>query len=278
MSAVGAAFRNVSEQRTPVDLQIYGDIPPWLSGVLYRTGPGTTDIPTTTDPSKSFNIQHWFDGLALHHRFEIFPGGRRVSYCSHSGTEDLQKKIADTREHPHITFGQRGDPCQSIFRKFFTAFQSVRTSDAVACSPSGVNVSVTLTPNMPGWDAETSNMPTLSSGLRYMVAKTDECTLQLLDPTTLKPLKALTYKDLDPRLDGKLSAAHSCQDHATGDFYNYSCKIGGRFPTYKVFKIDGTDGKVNVLAEIKDAPLSYIHSFMITEKYVIFTVWQAHIK
>jgi torulene dioxygenase len=270
-----AAFQTVPEQRTPVDLQIHGEIPLWLSGILYRTGPGTTHIPLTADPSKSFAIQHWFDGLSLHHRFEIFPDGKRVSYSSHSGSEDLQKKIADTGRHPEITFGRTGDPCQNIFRKFFTAFQ---TPKAGAPSPSGTNVSVTLTPNMPGLDAETSNMPILSSGPRYLVAKTDGCALQLLDPTTLKPLKIVSYKDIDPRLDGDLSGAHSCQDHTTGDFYNYSCKIGGRFPSYRIFKINGKDGKVDVLAEIKDAPVSYIHSFAMTKRFVIFTVWQAYYK
>lgn len=273
------AFNNVPEQRTPVDLQIHGEIPPWLSGVLYRTGPGTTRIPTTADSSKFVDVQHWFDGLALHHRFEIFPGGERVAYRSHSGSEDLQQQIADSGEYPGISFGQQGDPCQNIFRKFFTAFQTTRALGTGTPTPSGVNVSVTLTPNMPGWDGLTSNipLPTPASGPRYLVAKTDADTLQLLDPITLEPLKAATYKDIDPRLDGALSSAHSCRDQVTGDIYNYSCKFGGRFPTYKVFKISGEDGKVEILAKIKDAPASYIHSFAMTERFIVLTIWQAHI-
>lgn len=272
-----AAFQNVPEQRTAVDLEIYGEIPPWLSGILYRTGPGIYDIPTTADSSKSVSIQHWFDGLGLHHRFEIFPGGKRVSYRSHTGTEDLQKRIADAEEFPGISFGQQ-DPCRSIFRKFFTSFLTTSTPRVGSPSPSDFNVAVTLTPNMPGWDAQTSNMPTPSSGPRYLVAKTDAAVLQLLDPTTLKPLKIMTYDRMDPRIGGLRTAAHSCRDHATGDFYNYTCQIGIWYPTYKVFKINGNDGKVDVLAEIKDAPLSYIHSFAMTEKFIIFTVWQAYVK
>lgn len=278
MSAVAACFENVPEQSTPIDLQVHGEIPPWLSGILYRTGPGITRIPTTANPSQSFDIQHWFDGLALHHRFEIFPGGKRVSYRSHSGSEDMRKRIADDGEYPTFSFGQRGDPCQSIFRKFFAAFQTIRNLGATRPSPSGLNVSVTLTPNMPGWDKETTNIPISSADPQYLVAKTDADTLQLLDSTTLEPLEVSTYKQIDPRLDGPLSSAHSCRDHATGDFYNYSCKIGGRFPTYKIFKIGGNDGKVDILAEIKDAPLSYIHSFAMTDRFVILTVWQAYLK
>src|SRR5882762_2039390 len=139
MSSCAAGFENVPEQRTPVDLQIHGVIPPWLSGVLYRTGPGTTHIPTTADPSKAIDIQHWFDGLAMHHRFEIFPGGERVSYRSHNGADDLERQIAETGRYPTFSFGQRMDPCQTIFRKFFTAFQTMRTVDASSASPSGIN-------------------------------------------------------------------------------------------------------------------------------------------
>ena len=266
-SSSAAGFENATEQRAPIDLQIHGVIPPWLSGVLYRTGPGTYHIQSTN----VVEIQHWFDGLAMHHRFDIFPGGERVSYCSHHGADDLERQIAEKGRYPTFSFGQREDPCQTIFRKFFTAFQAMRTQDASSASPSGINASVTLTPNMPGLDAKTSDP-------RYIVAKTDASILQIIDPKTLEPLVATTYKQLDSRLDGPLSAAHSCRDQETGDFYNYSCKFGGRFPTYKIFRISGKDGKVDVLAEIKDAPSSYIHSFAMTERYVVLCVWQAHFK
>ncbi|TFY63351.1 hypothetical protein EVJ58_g3310 [Rhodofomes roseus] len=45
-------FENAAEQLVPIELNIRGDFPPWLSGNLYRTGPGTYSIPSTADPSK----------------------------------------------------------------------------------------------------------------------------------------------------------------------------------------------------------------------------------
>jgi torulene dioxygenase len=68
---------------------------------------------------------------------------------------------------------------------------------------------------MPGLDAETEGLST-PSGARYIVVKTDANALQIIDPETLEPLIATTL--LDPRLDGPLSAAHSCRDQETGDF------------------------------------------------------------
>ncbi|PCH43246.1 carotenoid oxygenase [Wolfiporia cocos MD-104 SS10] len=280
MASCAAGFENVQEQRDPVDLTIHGTIPSWLSGVLYRTGPGTYRIPTTADPSKVVDIHHWFDGLALHHRFEIHPGGQRVVYRSRKGAEDLEKHIADAGRYPTFSFGQKDDPCQNVFRKFFTMFKDMRlgSTDGEARSPSARNVSVTLTPDMPGWNAHASKLPASPSGPRYIVAKTDADSLQLLDPATLAPIVGATYKDLDPRLDGQLSAAHSCRDPSTGDFYNFSCKIGGRYAMYKVFRIGGSSGKVNILVEITDAPAAYMHSFAMTERFVILCVWGAHFK
>ncbi|KAI3611425.1 carotenoid cleavage dioxygenase 1 [Moniliophthora roreri] len=275
-------FQNAPEQRDPVDLTIQGTIPPWLCGVLYRTGPGTYQIPTASDPSKVVNIQHWFDGPSMHHRFEIHPGGHRVSYRSRKACESYEEEISKQGKVFDSTFGQRPDICQTIFRKFFTVFkQAVFGGSSVAPdSPSGAgSIGVTLTPDMPGWDKIISNLPTKiehqHAGPQYIVSKTDKFTLQLIDPVSLEPLHAGGYKSLDPRLDGEFSAAHSCEDKETNEFFNFSCKLGGRFPTYKVFKIKG-DGTVDILAEVKDAPAAYLHSFTLTSKYVILIVWHAY--
>ncbi|EEB90989.1 hypothetical protein MPER_10728 [Moniliophthora perniciosa FA553] len=274
-------FQNAPEQRDSVDLDIQGTIPSWLSGVLYRTGPGTYHIPTASDPSKMVNIQHWFDGPSMHHRFEIHSGGQRVSYRSRKAANSYEEEISKQEEMPGPSFGQQPDICQTIFRKFFTVFKRVvfGSSSMTSDLPSGVNVGVTLTSEMPGWDKIISNLPTKiehqHGGPQYIVAKTDASILQLIDPVSLEPLYAGEYKSLDPRLDGQLSAAHSCEDKEANEFFNFSCKLGGRFPTYKVFKIKG-DGTVDILAEVKDAPASYLHSLALTSKYVILIVWQAH--
>jgi torulene dioxygenase len=253
----------LSEQREPVNLKVYGEIPPWLSGVLYRTGSGTTRVPRTTDPSKVVDIHHWFDGLAIHHRFEIFLGEQRVSYRSRKGAEDTERYIADTGI-PGISFGQKHDRCQSLFSKFFSIWLAATKARSVR------NANVTLTPDMPGWNMVKPDLssPTATSSMkpRYLVAKTDADILQLLDPETLDPLVEANYRQFDPRLTGQLTAAHSAQDADSGDFYNFVCEFRGRFPTYKIFCIRAHDGAVD------------IHSFAMTGRFVILCVWQAYIK
>ncbi|KAL0064336.1 hypothetical protein AAF712_008782 [Marasmius tenuissimus] len=272
------AFQNAPEQHEPVDLTIKGTIPPWLHGVLYRTGPGTYQIPLSKDSSKHVAVQHWFDGLSMNHRFEIHPGGQRVSYRSRKSSDDYEQSAADQGFLPGINFGQRqSDICETIFEKFFTVFQQPTTTP----TPSSENVGVTITPDMPGWKKVIDGLPagTLShehKGPKYIVAKTDANVLQLLDPVSLEPLSIADYGTMDPRLDGELSAAHSCHDLEADEFYNYTCKLGPS-PTYKVFQIKGSSGEVDILAEITDAPPAYLHSLALTSKYVVLIVWQAHI-
>lgn len=141
------------------------------------------------------------------------------------------------------------------------------------------NVSVTLTPNIPGLSSHSNTKSSSATGLHYIVAGTDSSWLQILDPETLEPLEITTYARLDPRLAGHLSAAHSCRDPFTGEHFNYVQKFGSVSSCYKVFRVTpsakrGEKTKVDILAEITDAPMAYIHSFAITKQYVVLCVWQ----
>ncbi|EJD46942.1 hypothetical protein AURDEDRAFT_144567 [Auricularia subglabra TFB-10046 SS5] len=258
-----AGFKNAVEQRVPVELAIEGTIPDWLHGDLYRTGPGTYTIPRK-DGGPLVQMQHWFDGVAVNHKFSIQHGGR-VVYSSRKAGEAFEEHVAQGGKMG-VTFAQR-DPCRKRFSKFFTVF----TNNDVRIPPN-----VTITPDMPGLAAAVPSKGKESGDRspRYLVVKTDASQLQILDADTLDPLDTKTYRDIDPRLDGQMSAAHACRDES--GFYNYSLKFGPS-PSYKTFRI-APDGKVTILATISDAPPSYIHSFALTEKYFLLTVWQAHFK
>ncbi|KDQ50686.1 hypothetical protein JAAARDRAFT_141534 [Jaapia argillacea MUCL 33604] len=280
LKAPGCAigFENAIEQREPVALRVKGQIPPWLRGNLYRTGPGTFRVPSSAAPSGSVDLTHWFDGLGMTHRFEITSSGG-VMYRNHSTADGLRKRIEKSGSVPGVTFGDQ-DPCETIFSKFFTMFRpnAETPPKPIDGAADEVNIQVTLTPDMPGF-ASHHSIPSSTTTPRYLVAKSDNDTLQILDPETLKPLHATTYAELDPRLDGHISAAHSCRDKTTDEFYNFSLKMGGR-PVYKVFRVRPNPSaekgfEVDVLAEINDAPPAYLHSFVMTQKYVVLCIWQA---
>jgi beta,beta-carotene 9',10'-dioxygenase len=66
-------FETAREHEEPNSLEVVGQIPGWLSGVLLRTTPARFEVGKTA-------LSHWFDGHAMLHRFEIADG--KVSYCS----------------------------------------------------------------------------------------------------------------------------------------------------------------------------------------------------
>src|SRR5438270_14062016 len=56
------------EREVVVDgLPVTGALPPWLSGTLVRTGPAKFE-------AGDESMRHWFDGLAMLHRFSFGDG------------------------------------------------------------------------------------------------------------------------------------------------------------------------------------------------------------
>jgi carotenoid cleavage dioxygenase-like enzyme len=67
MSAYDLGFDSIDEERAEHDPEIGGSIPDWLSGTLYRNGPGTFE-------TEHGSVNHWFDGLAMLQRFAFDAG------------------------------------------------------------------------------------------------------------------------------------------------------------------------------------------------------------
>ena len=59
---------NLDDEITVDELELEGELPQWLGGSLLRTGPARWDLGEQT-------VNHWFDGLAMLHRFTITPAG-----------------------------------------------------------------------------------------------------------------------------------------------------------------------------------------------------------
>lgn len=66
-SALQAGFSDQFAE-SDVQLDVHGVIPPWVSGALVRNGPAQWTLPETG------RFNHWFDGLAMLHRFSIRDG------------------------------------------------------------------------------------------------------------------------------------------------------------------------------------------------------------
>lgn len=213
----------------------------------------------------------------MHHKFEIKANGTEVWYQCRKAAEGLELRIAEEGKNPFISFGQPPDPCETIFQRFFTFFSTLAGFGPDSRGrPDDFNTSVTIAPVLKPAGHTNEKRPAT------VVAKTDSNNIQILDADTLEPLEQKRYRDIDPRLEGELSAAHGCTDPLTGDYFNFSLKLG-RKPTYVMFAIRGgfldpkEEGRVDVIAEITDAPPAYLHSVFMTENYIVLSVWQADI-
>ncbi|KAI8881430.1 hypothetical protein K501DRAFT_274588 [Backusella circina FSU 941] len=266
-------FANTPEIHDPVSLNsVCGSIPNWLNGIMYRIGPGMFQI--ERDDGSVFSIQHTFDGLPFMHRLEISGKNQSVKYNSRLLAKSLTSDIKQRKDDILIFFGH------VLKLSFFEWAKRIVTRinqvvihpiEPSSKKPDGGLVGVTASPNFPlpprfNKPAEKENV---------LIAKTDANYLQKINSETLVPEALFSYADYDSTLTDQLSAAHHQFDPKTGETFNFTLTFAP-FPRLRVFSISNT-GKTVILADIthrksKDrTPIraSYIHSFWITENYLI---------
>eukprot|EP00158_Paraphelidium_tribonemae_P005034 Partr_v1_DN27125_c1_g1_i1_m15640 putative dioxygenase len=252
-----AGFSNCEETPENTSCEISGTIPAWLSGVLYRAGPGIFDVSPAEGASKGgYSFDHWFDGISLLHRFEIVQG-QKVMYRSRFMCRDNLKAIEETGD-PSITF-YRDDPCQSIFGKVTSMFSTVVT---LATRKTGSNVNVTVSTGYPIRDKATGEFKS------QPVLKTDSNVLLPFDPETLEEKSYTSYRQYDKSFDGMMSAAHEEYDPRSDTYYHQVHSTASQ-SAYEVFEFKGDTGATRSLHLEVPHPLGYIHSMASTESYVV---------
>ncbi|KAH9376932.1 hypothetical protein HPB48_002753 [Haemaphysalis longicornis] len=81
---------------------VQSQVPEWVSGKLFRLGPGKWEL------GEGFSLRHWFDGAAILSAYEIHKG--KVLYSSRFLASEAYKKMS-TVNRPVVTeFGTRCYP------------------------------------------------------------------------------------------------------------------------------------------------------------------------
>ncbi|KAI8149690.1 carotenoid oxygenase [Fennellomyces sp. T-0311] len=268
----GNLFQNAQEVSQPIWMPVEkGVIPNWLSGIMYRIGPGKYNL------DGKVMIKHAFDGLPFMHRFEISPERQAVRYNSRNLSTSVERQLVQERAKSAVFFGHvqeatLWDRCMAPVKRFKQVFGGISDTQ----NPSSAMVGVTVTPNYPvpsDWLDRSKD----TLGDYHLVSKTDLNLLQQVHANTLEPKRIYKYGSYDKRLDGDLSAAHHQYDPVTQEIFNFTIKFGP-VPKLTVFSISRS-GQVSILAEITHRRLpdgaqsrirpSYIHSFMLTQSHVI---------
>ncbi|POR34798.1 Beta,beta-carotene 15,15'-monooxygenase [Tolypocladium paradoxum] len=265
-------FEGLDEHRGPLQLQVKGTIPAWAAGALYRTGPGQG---TVEDTSRGTHyVSHWFDGFAHSHKFDIISpdgegGETTVVYSSRRQSDDYVAQIKKIGWRCSVSFGQRADPCIGLFAKFMSLFV-----------PRRLNNNVVVLPNFPGLPEKrpVSTQSGHRTGTTNLYISTDNRSLQEVDPDTLEPLGFTDQSHLHPDLKGPMSCAHAQRDPETGDWFNFNLAMG-RQATYRIFRVNAATGTTDILASVSEPDIlpAYIHSFFLTENYVVLCIPSSHL-
>ncbi|TPX34660.1 hypothetical protein SmJEL517_g02720 [Synchytrium microbalum] len=267
----GLGLANSAEMPVPVKLHVTGNLPEWLAGQLFRAGPSKFEIPLTKDiqaktGKKTYSIHHWFDGMSVIHRFDIRTDGS-VWYSSRATANGEEAAISESGISG-VAFAQR-DICRSLFKKVFTTFTALTGIARPASSgkPDSANVGVTVSLNYPLAKSARKSTSTGNEPLTLLV-KTDANILQELDPVTLEPVRVFNYTEINPAFPGALSAAHHQFDASTREYYNYTIEFGPK-TKFHLFTISEANPKGRLLVTINNCIPAYVHSFTLTDKYIV---------
>jgi beta,beta-carotene 9',10'-dioxygenase len=226
---VGArlGFTTLASEVDDAELEVRGTLPDWLTGTLVRNGPARFEI-------GGKRLNHWFDGMAMLHRFAL--GGGVVRYSnrflrSQAYNEAEAKGALCRREFAT-------DPCWNLFQRVFTWFSPKFTDNGC------VNV------------AEWGEAAVALTEIRMPVA---------FDRETLATLGVREY---DRRIPGPVTTAHPHFDAARDCYYNCLLDFGWR-SQYRLFRIDRETGGQTVVATIPVDRPAYLHSFGMTEHHLV---------
>lgn len=217
---------------------------------------------------------HWFDGFTTVHKFEINPGQAdclEVWYSSYCQVDELIESARRTGRLNGITFGQKRDPCDTLYRKVKSVFTPILPG-----SPHDMNIGVTIRDILPAETLQAQQQQNHVPGRHLMSVTTDSHASKQFDAETLEPVGVTRQDGMHPALTGPISGAHAAHDPQTGELFNYNLAFGAK-ATYRVFRASTKTGKVDILAEIsgQDIRGAYIHSMSITKNFVILCVWPA---
>lgn len=224
-AATGAAlgFSTLDREVQLDSLPVEGVLPLWLAGSLLRTGPAQFE-------AGEQELRHWFDGLAMLHRFTFEAG--RVSYANRFLHSRAYRAVQETGKLGYGEFAT--DPCRSLFGRVSSMFRPHFSDNG------SVNVSRV--------DGE-------------FIAMTETPMPVVFDPETLEAA-GVAYEP-----PGHLTTAHPHHDPRSGELLNYAAKLGPR-STYRFYG-QRTREEQRPIASISVRKPAYVHSFGLTDRYLI---------
>jgi len=184
------------------------------------------------------DYNHWFDGHAMLHAFRIGVG--TVAYRNRF--LETQSRTEALAEGEIVRSEFATDPCMSIFGRVMSVFNPKPTDNA--------SINVTRIDDA-------------------YVALTETPIPIAFDPETLATVGVVDYED---DVDVPMATAHPLTEPDTGRTVTYLTEFG-RQCRYHVAGIPPGSRSREVLATLEVDQPRYMHSFGMTERYVILAEW-----
>lgn len=219
-------FTTLHDEVELEELPLTGELPQWLEGSLVRTGPARWEVGER-------RLRHWFDGLAMLHRFGISDG--RVSYTNRYLQSRAYRHACEHGEIGYPEFAT--DPCRSIFQRVQTLFGGPEFGD-------------------------NGNVNVARLGERH-VAMTESPLPVEFDPATLQAAVVAPF-----RIPGQLSTAHPHLDRESGGMLNYAARLGPR-SSYRFFCLAPGESEPRVIGSVPVREPAYMHSFGLTPRWLV---------
>ncbi|XP_075694887.1 carotenoid-cleaving dioxygenase, mitochondrial-like [Rhinoderma darwinii] len=239
---IAPLYQTVEETPLPISTTVTGTVPGWITGSLLRNGPGRFEFGND-------NFNHWFDGMALMHKFTIENGN--VTYMSKFLQSDSYKSNESENRIVVSEFGTVAmpDPCKSMFQRFVSMFEMPKPTD-------------------------NGNVNFVKYKKDYYVS-TETNMINKVDPATLETEEKVDWSKY-VAVNGATAHPHYDPD---GTAYNMGNSYG-KCVTYNIIKVpaqksedDDTLHGAQVICSIPASDNwnpSYYHSFGMTENYIVF--------
>lgn len=168
------------------------------------------------------------------HRFTFHAG--QISYANKFLHSEAYRQNTESGE---ITFREFAtDPCRSIFKRISSVFVDELTDNA------NVNFSMVE---------------------EKLIAMTETPMQWFFDPETLEAAGVVGYQD---SIKSTVTTAHPHRDRQSRNIINFATKMG-LSTYYSIFGLPPSSRSRDLIAKIPVGKPSYMHSFALTERYVI---------
>ncbi|AQS58978.1 carotenoid oxygenase family protein [Desulforamulus ferrireducens] len=208
-------------------LPLTGQIPHWLSGTLIRNGAAKFEVGEE-------QYQHWFDGLAMLHRFSFQRG--EIVYSN----KFLRGK----------TFNRAMAAGRIVYPEFATMPNRSRLGKIY------LNASQQFTDN--------ASVNVTKTDGRFL-AMTETPPRVEFDPTTLRTIGQFNYHD---KISGQLTTVHPHYDYQRQEEINYITRFSIS-SSYNIYRIKKGSAQRQLITSVPVKYASYMHSFAITENHII---------